>query len=820
MTAWMKKLRQSRIVQWLLQSERLPLYFAVTVVTAIMYHYQAVLTPVWLLLSLLLEALLFRLFSFVERHHVLGGLAFLATGIVTLALAIGCITIGENPALTGGVFVPQEAANNIDFYVWFLTPQSVLDAVFFPYTLAIFLLFTFFVGFTTYYFTFVQYRVLMSFAILCFPFTIYAKENENMPVPCIILLFVCYFAVMVFCKQFHAGDADVVHRYVRGKTSYPMAKSEKAAARSKPNPELSDGMAWRGGALFLAGACIVVLLLPKPAVQEDRSHIEGLINMAAFTDLLLDAVGGFDSESDGGVASLLQSNQSLYYAAADQPANLRRATLTNYHYDTDSWTASDYDTPNEEGAWLSSFDTALTQFERRDLAERISSRMRIESAEVLLREMQQSNLSTDSDWQTTYDLYRMVQAAAEASPAFAEKWGLQNLPALDPTPYIQSIILYSVSFNGEVYLVPNQTYWVRSNYRLQQNQSGILYRASPARVYHDQFAALYLSDAIAREPAIQQMMAGRSINDWASLIYEAYEVLPEEFQDVWHAAYWSTLAAEVYDLWVESETPDSVCALAAELTADCTSDYEKACAFQRYLAQGDYIYDLDYVKGQDANVETFLFESKTGVCYQFASAMVELCRAVGIPARYVEGFAMREETNYSNYDYVIQTNHAHAFADVFIAGYGWMMFDATAPDLSAGGGISRASVIGGLQFAGVFLLVAAVLLFAVLCWVLPWLQERFFCRWYAKHRDGEAVQRAFARLRKQWHADPALTARCLCTQMAEQLACDTAPMLAGIEQAVYGGGCSTEVADAAFTCYQALRDAWKRTRKKRRKANA
>ena len=43
------------------------------------------------------------------------------------------------------------------------------------------------------------------------------------------------------------------------------------------------------------------------------------------------------------------------------------------------------------------------------------------------------------------------------------------------------------------------------------------------------------------------------------------------------------------------------------------------------------------------NVRTFLFENKQGVCYQFASAMTELCRAAGLNVRYVEGYAMQQE---------------------------------------------------------------------------------------------------------------------------------------------------------------------------------
>lgn len=847
MTVSLEKWKQNKIVRWFLQAERLPLFFAVTVVAAIMYHYQPAWTPFWTLLALGSEIMLFRLFAYVDKHHIKGGVLFCAAGLVTLALALTLIWIGENPEYTNNFFVPKTVgtANDLDFYVWFLTPQSVVNTVYLPYTTAIFLLFGFFVGFTTYYFTFVQYRVLMSFAILCFPFAIYAKEDETMPVLCIILLFACYFAVMIFCRQMHMNDPEVVHSYEPKFQTCTNRTADTKSLMVKPRSEIADSMGWRTGAIFLSGACIAVLVLPKPEFHENRSYVENMINMAAFTDFLLNAISGFEEESDGGSVMTTNNAQTLFYADADVPANLRRATLSDYHYDTDSWTAGDYDRKNDDGdglfqAFASDFQTALLDFSdeqtvRRLVTEHGSVVQSADTIAELLQVLQEPAFATTGGALTTYDLYLLLKEACTTDPAFAERWGLQSLPQteLDPRDYIESVTLHALTFNKNTFLAPNQTFWGFQNrgtaeeVKLRMNPSGILYCNSDARVFKESFSVLYLNDAIATEQPIQDMMRNQDLEQWSKLLRELYMVY-EESDLSYESLFTLTEASVAYEqaAWCgfgtvdigeddgTGERPARVTALAEQLTAGLTSDYEKATAICSYLANGDYVYDLDYLKSSDANVETFLFESKRGVCYQFASAMTELCRAAGIPARYVEGYSMSEVPQNGQHDYVIRSSHAHGFTEAFIAGYGWMSFDATAPDLNASSRKTEGSVIGTLQIAGVILLLTALLLILLLYFIIPALQETLFRRYFRTHCDGTAVEKAFARLRKTWDADPALTARALCAEMSEKLHCGTEPLLSALEQTVYGGGCSQEAADAAYQCYCALCTAWKNRNKK------
>lgn len=811
MSAVFQRIMDNRFISWLLKAKRLPLLYAVTVMTAIMYHFNAAWTPIWIVLIFLMELAVFKLCEFVDKHHLLGGIAFVLAGFATLAVALVFIKIGQEPEIFNNYFLPEGVTRNIDFYIWFLTPQSALNAFYGPYTIALLILFSFFIGFATYYFTFVQYRVLMSFSILCFPFAIYAKEAEDMPILCIIILFACYFAVMLFCRQLHADDPDVIHYYDKDQRSYPMT-AVTGTTHTKESPELSDGAGWRSGAVFLCAACIVVLAVPKPVVREDRSYIEGLINMAAFTDFLLNAVNGFEEESDGGTDAVIRTSQVLFYAETDSPVNLRRATLSHYHYDSDSWTAeSDFDGKlNVDADTLHKYQTVLNYNDYDLTGEKNTNDGNLFSCEITLP--------------TAYDEYLLLKSVAQASPEFAEKWGLTPLTATNllPEKYEHDLHMECSTFNGTIYMAPNQTYTLGSTAQVMQNWSKILYRERPERVFRERYSMRYLSDAIAQTPEIQHILHTVSMENCSEMLLDMQPYLTAETAPLWSNMIADYYMAEQYAAAIREnyETPESVQQLAATLTEGCTTDYDKAIAIAKYLVGGEYIYDLDYVRGQGANVETFLFESKHGVCYQFASAMAELCRSAGLITRYVEGYSLQEPDNSITRDsgnYIIRTSHAHAFVEVYLAGYGWFSIDATAPDYSSRVQDDNEGVLATLQFTGIFLLIGGVLVLLAFYFVVPAVQEKIFRRRYLNRRDGKAIEAAFARLRKQWDADPAVTARVLCGEMAEKLQCDTTPLMQGVEQAVYGQGCTTEMADAVFACYCQLRVAWKEWQKRLKK---
>jgi len=124
------------------------------------------------------------------------------------------------------------------------------------------------------------------------------------------------------------------------------------------------------------------------------------------------------------------------------------------------------------------------------------------------------------------------------------------------------------------------------------------------------------------------------------------------------------------------DVPERVLNLARTLTDSCANDYEKVIAIEEYL-RNNYAYTLSpshVPEGQDF-VDWFLFEDKRGYCTYYATSMVMLLRAAGIPARYVEGFVM--PAKHQDSIYTITGRNAHAWVEVYFQGFGWLTFEPT-----------------------------------------------------------------------------------------------------------------------------------------------
>ena len=130
-------------------------------------------------------------------------------------------------------------------------------------------------------------------------------------------------------------------------------------------------------------------------------------------------------------------------------------------------------------------------------------------------------------------------------------------------------------------------------------------------------------------------------------------------------------------LQLPSTVPPRVKALAATITKDKANAYDKAEAVEQYL-RDKYKYST-VVKappsGRDP-VDYFLFDLKEDFCEYFASSMVVMLRSVGVPARIVEGFTPGSYDEITS-RYVISERNAHAWVEVYFAGYGWIEFEPT-----------------------------------------------------------------------------------------------------------------------------------------------
>ena len=126
-----------------------------------------------------------------------------------------------------------------------------------------------------------------------------------------------------------------------------------------------------------------------------------------------------------------------------------------------------------------------------------------------------------------------------------------------------------------------------------------------------------------------------------------------------------------------SSLPRRVRDLAIGLTAGVPSTYGKVRAIEAWLA-ATTAYSLDIPSlpaGADA-VDHFLFDEKVGFCEQIGSSLVVLLRAVGVPARLTVGYAAGRRNPLTGL-YDVRASDAHAWAEVYIPGAGWVPFDPT-----------------------------------------------------------------------------------------------------------------------------------------------
>ncbi len=122
--------------------------------------------------------------------------------------------------------------------------------------------------------------------------------------------------------------------------------------------------------------------------------------------------------------------------------------------------------------------------------------------------------------------------------------------------------------------------------------------------------------------------------------------------------------------------PDRVRTEALRIVAGATTPYQRAMALQNHF-KTTYRYDINAGAGHDERtLETFLFKSKAGYCEQFAGVYAVLARSIGLPARVAVGFTPGV-LDPDDGLYHVKGGHGHAWAEVYLQGFGWVEFDPT-----------------------------------------------------------------------------------------------------------------------------------------------
>ncbi len=736
------------------------LIYTTVVMMSMMFHYRDKLTVVFGLVTYVIGWVLFRFFDFIKKHSIIGFFAYIFAGISVLRTAWKFMLTGEKDYPIG-------------WSLWFFTPVDAVEYNAF-FTYALYTLFVFFMCSVIYYFTRIRYRILMNFLIFIIPFAMYGKEGEKMPTGFIIIMAAGYILLMVCFR--------------------PLAENERNTVIAKP-------LTWASVGVFTLIFAIISTVIPKPEIEANREKLETLVNADELTDRLVKMLSVFQDTSDGTQFRNSGNNSPVYYVNSDNPMHLKTLSYTSYDFATDKWSTSEYDT--DSYSVYASCPIPVTGSGN--------------FAEALLY-------------------------AASADSSFAEKYGLteyltSDLKSASPC----KIKIYTASRTAEYAPVPQSPqYLSHTTYtdRIATSFSGLLRTDEGMFGPSESYTFEYLPEIFFTNDENRKFAKHLEGIDYSSMTSEASEILMNLTWDSSLSDDEYSIAKNYYDIMsyhnstiyyfsdslLDYGSNEQIYNLAQEITEGKETEYEKAKALEMYFYKNGYNYDQKYRKADGENALDFIFDTKTGVCYEYATSMTLLARAVGIPARYCEGFNMttKIEGEYSqnNYDinYVVTYQDAHGFPELYLKGYGWMSFEPTITDNLAEE--EEKSTSGSLAKAGlIILLVTLAGIGAIL--IYPTVSHKLFIVLCKKRSSDDTVKAVIRRICRLYSVNKYQTSHETEIIVKNISGADISETVKIFDKMVYGGISSNEndkqkALEEYISAYDSLRETKKQKHRQKR----
>lgn len=135
-------------------------------------------------------------------------------------------------------------------------------------------------------------------------------------------------------------------------------------------------------------------------------------------------------------------------------------------------------------------------------------------------------------------------------------------------------------------------------------------------------------------------------------------------------------------LQLPATLPRTVRSTAEQVTENRLTPYAKVVAIEQYLSQ-TFPYSLEKPTNPSRSedfVSHFLFVDRAGYCDHFSTAMVVMLRSVGVPARWVKGFAQGTVGAIDDnglHEVVVRNQDAHSWVEVYFPSMGWVPFEPT-----------------------------------------------------------------------------------------------------------------------------------------------
>ena len=557
------------------------------------------------------------------------------------------------------------------------------------YTFAAFVGFTFFISSVVYYFTEVIYRRLFLLLISFIPCVLYVKREEEFPYVYMVLMIGLYLLLML-----------------------KNSSSEMSSDSALKMKLTGVGRLFLGG--FSAAAVALALIIPKSEETPNKIDFDKVLPDSTISAAVAAAASKFTNQSGNADFYSNLGNEVVYTVYSQELTYLRRQVF--YDFNGEVWTSGGYIDKTIEN-WRSYY----------------------------------GSLSYSK-------LQEAVKKASGYDASMAEKYRLSLLlsKAVDEREIMTAVIPQNTS--AQYFVNPMRTYelyFAGKNDLVNRNINGEMYLDKLEEIYSAYNIRSYSENAALSWYYLLEDSGVTSDSDmWHEMLEDTDRILTENGETEYARTAETFLSDYGYAqscLEKNIVVSDNIAALAEQITANCTTDYEKALEIQNYFIRSGFRYDLSYrpPQGQDTP-EYFIFESKTGTCSDFATAFSLMAHSVGLPVRYVEGYVPQLNENGGSYGdtlfFTVMEKNAHAYPEVYISGAGWIGFEPTVPSDEQSNVTYNLTAVQYAVLGGFAVIAGAAAVFVI--FVLPVLRERAFRRKASAAAPSESVVMLFGRMSK------------------------------------------------------------------------
>jgi len=570
---------------------------------------------------------LYSCYIFLRKQGIAGGVLFVLGSIVYF--------IGVR------VIILLSGESNLSYLIWVIMakPETVQFVPAFWYSTI--LIASYGMSSTIYYFTNISYRVPILLLIGAIPFMLQsAKTESDITIPFIL------FGVVFFLL------------YVE--------RTAKKTSTSKENFHTNNPWYMLSSSVFIGLVLTLGLISPKPETIPKIAYVNQVINetvqnLAQANNQDIDVSNLSNIFNTMGIKnqSILDSrtpplgDNVLFEVKANEPLYFRVQSWDKY----------------SDNRWLKG-NKSLD--ERRNISDMENSYYKFPVLLELMQRMKNNGLlSQEYSEVETYldnsiDPLRTRQASVYTKGVPMQS--LLNPPGVFSISLPKNTIVY-INDRSECYMPNGETPHINEYFVIDYFSQNLSHSSMKYNMVR------YLN----RENVLEILDINKyKVGEAEEELYNGILVIDSETKEIIEDAKNEMNIAYNNYLELPENISQRIYDLSHTITKSYSSDYDKAQAIVDFFSNNEFKYDLtppEIPKGMDYN-EFFLFESKRGICMHFASAMAILARASGLPARYVEGF-VANEWDLETGNYLIREKHAHAFPEVYISGYGWMVFEPT-----------------------------------------------------------------------------------------------------------------------------------------------